>query len=184
MNLDTSQADTAIRPPRPADTHAEPPRPAAPATLTESLRPAAVDVARLGQEVGSLLRLVRLLIGVVPNCDGYLAIWPPGFRTYNLLVPNCLNLPFSIWGWGPPVVPLGLALYTASWTARCAYCTAHTCAFALRRGAPTARRRTPRPSPPPRRWPRSPAPSRRRIARHCSVTSRRATRSGWRSGSR
>jgi alkylhydroperoxidase family enzyme len=138
MNLDTSQADTPIRPPRPADTHAEPPRPAAPATLTESLRPAAVDVARLGQEVGSLLRLVRLLIGVVPNCDGYLAIWPPGFRTYNLLVPNCLNLPFSIWGWGPPVVPLGLALYTASWTARCAYCTAHTCAFALRRGAPPA----------------------------------------------
>jgi alkylhydroperoxidase family enzyme len=29
-----------------------------------------------------------------------------------------------------------LALYTASWTSRCAYCTAHTCSFALRRGVP------------------------------------------------
>ncbi len=107
-------------------------------TLTQSLRPAAVDVSRLGGEYMPLLQLVRLLIGVVPNCDSYLAIWPPGFRSYNLLVPNLLNLPFSVWGWGPPVVPLGLALYTASRTARCAYCTAHTCAFTLRRGAPPA----------------------------------------------
>ena len=105
-------------------------------TLTQSLRPAAVDVSRLGREYMPLLQLVRLLIGVVPNCDSYLAIWPPGFRSYNLLIPNLLNLPFSVWGWGPPAVPLGLALYTASRTARCAYCTAHTCAFALRRGAP------------------------------------------------
>ena len=110
----------------------------APETLTRSLRPAAVDVSRLGREYMPLLQLVRLLIGVVPNCDSYLAIWPPGFRSYNLLVPNLLNLPFSVWGWGPPVVPLGLALYTASRTARCAYCTAHTCAFTLRRGAPPA----------------------------------------------
>jgi alkylhydroperoxidase family enzyme len=107
-------------------------------TMVQSLRPAAVDVSRLGREYMPLLQLVRLLIGVVPNCDSYLAIWPPGFRTYNLLVPNLLNLPFSVWGWGPPVVPLGLALYTASRTARCAYCTAHTCAFTLRRGAPPA----------------------------------------------
>jgi alkylhydroperoxidase family enzyme len=108
------------------------------ATLTDRLRPAAVDVSHLGREVAPLLQLVRLLIGVVPNCDAYLAIWPPGFRTYNLLVPNFLNLPFSVWGWGPPAVPLGLALYTASRTARCAYCTAHTCSFSLRRGAPPA----------------------------------------------
>ena len=107
-------------------------------TLTRSLRPAAVDLSRLGREHMPLLQLVRLLIGVVPNCDSYLAIWPPGFRTYNLLVPNLLNLPFSVWGWGPPVVPLGLVLFTASRTAGCAYCTAHTCSFALRRGAPPA----------------------------------------------
>jgi alkylhydroperoxidase family enzyme len=106
------------------------------ATLIRSLRPAAVDFARLRQEYGPLLQIVRLLIGVVPNCDPILAIWPAGFRTYNLLVPNLLNLPFSVWGFGPPAVTLGLALRAASWTARCAYCTAHTCSFTLRRGSP------------------------------------------------
>jgi len=111
---------------------------AMPDTLSRSLRPSAVDLSQLGREYRPLLQLVRLVIGVVPNCDSLLAIWPTGFRSYNLLVPNLLNLPFSVWGWGPPVVPLGLALYTASWTARCAYCTAHTCSFALRRGADPA----------------------------------------------
>ncbi len=107
-----------------------------PDTLSRSLQSSAIDLSQLGREYRPLLQLVRLVIGVVPNCDSLLAIWPPGFRSYNLLVPNLLNLPFSVWGWGPPVVPLGLALYTASWTARCSYCTAHTCSFALRRGAP------------------------------------------------
>ena len=106
------------------------------ATLVRSLRPAAVDFARLNQEYGPLLQIVRLLIGVVPNCDPFLAIWPTGFRTYNLLVPNLLNLPFSVWGFGPPAVTLGLAMCAASRTARCAYCTAHTCSFTLRRGSP------------------------------------------------
>jgi alkylhydroperoxidase family enzyme len=110
----------------------------APDTLARSLQPSSVDLSQLKRDYRPLLQLVRLVIGVVPNCDSLLAIWPTGFRSYNLLVPNLLNLPFSIWGWGPPVVPLGLALYTASWTARCSYCTAHTCAFALRRGAPPA----------------------------------------------
>src|SRR6185436_5122269 len=58
---------------------------------------------------------------------------------YNLLVPNLLSLPFSVWGFGPPVVTLGLAMRAASWTARCAYCTAHTCSFTLRRGSPPAK---------------------------------------------
>ncbi|HEX3525673.1 MAG TPA: hypothetical protein VH988_01275 [Thermoanaerobaculia bacterium] len=104
-------------------------------TLSRALRPAAVDFARLSREHGPMLQIVRLLIGVVPNCDPVLAIWPAGFRTYNLLVPNLLNLPFSVWGFGPPVATLGLALCAASRTAGCAYCTAHTCSFTLRRGA-------------------------------------------------
>lgn len=104
-------------------------------TLSRSLRPAAVDFARLSREHGPMLQIVRLLIGVVPNCDPVLAIWPPGFRTYNLLVPNLLNLPFSVWGFGPSAVTLGLALCAASRTAQCAYCTAHTCSFTLRRGS-------------------------------------------------
>jgi alkylhydroperoxidase family enzyme len=104
-------------------------------TLARSLRPAAVDFSRLSREHGPLLQIVRLLIGVVPNCDPVLAIWPTGFRTYNLLVPNLLNLPFSVWGFGPPAVTLGLALCAASRAAQCAYCTAHTCSFTLRRGS-------------------------------------------------
>jgi hypothetical protein len=107
---------------------------AAPDTLSRSLQSSSIDLSRLRGEYGPLLELVRLVIGVVPNCDSLLAIWSTGFRSYNLLVPNLLNLPFSVWGWGPPVGPLGLALYTASWTARCSYCTAHTCSFSLRRG--------------------------------------------------
>jgi hypothetical protein len=107
-------------------------------TLARALQPAAVGFGPLRQEYGPLLQLVRVLIGVVPNCDPLLAIWPTGFRTYNLLVPNLLNLPFSVWGFGPPAVPQGLALYAASWTARCPYCTAHTCSYALRRGASVA----------------------------------------------
>jgi alkylhydroperoxidase family enzyme len=104
-------------------------------TLSRALRPAAVDFSRLSREHGPMLQIVRLLIGVVPNCDPVLAIWPPGFRTYNLLVPNLLNLPFSVWGFGPPAVTVGLALCAASRTAQCAYCTAHTCSFTLRRGS-------------------------------------------------
>ena len=104
-------------------------------TLSRSLRTAAVDFARLRQEHGPMLQIVRLIIGVVPNCDPLLAIWPTGFRTYNLLVPNLLNLPFSVWGFGPPAVTVGLALCAASRMAQCAYCTAHTCSFTLRRGA-------------------------------------------------
>ncbi len=84
-----------------------------------------------------MLQLVRELIGVIPNCDPFLEIWPTGFRTYNLLVPNLLNLPFSMFGFGVDKAILGLAMYTSSRAASCAYCSAHTCSFALRRGAST-----------------------------------------------
>lgn len=89
----------------------------------------------LHQQYGKLLELVRKLIGVVPNCDSYMEIWPTSFRTYNVIVPNFLNLPFALWGAGVPVDALGLAMYVASRNAGCAYCSAHTAAFALRRGA-------------------------------------------------
>ncbi|MGI9598096.1 MAG: hypothetical protein ACR2QK_18170 [Acidimicrobiales bacterium] len=82
-----------------------------------------------------MLKLVEQLIGVVPNCDPLLEIWPTGFRTYNLLVPNLLNLPASLFGSGAPKDLVGLAMYTASRAAECMYCSAHTCSFALRRGA-------------------------------------------------
>src|SRR5262249_868384 len=84
---------------------------------------------------GPLLQLVKKLIGVVPICDRYLEIWPPAFRSYNVMVPNFLNMPFLLWGIGAPRDVVGLAMYVSSRTAGCPYCAAHTCEFALRRGA-------------------------------------------------
>ena len=41
-------------------------------------------------------------------------------------------------GFGAPRDIVGLAMYAASRAAQCAYCSAHSCSFALRRGAPSA----------------------------------------------
>jgi alkylhydroperoxidase family enzyme len=103
--------------------------------LTELLESDAVPIETLTVRYGALLELVRRLIGVVPNCDPYLEIWPPAFRTYNVMVPNLLNLPLMVWGLGAPRGSVGLAMYVSSRTAGCMYCSAHTCSFALRRGA-------------------------------------------------
>ena len=104
--------------------------------LASLLKKDIVPMETLHERYGPLLELVRILIGVVPNCDTYLEIWPSAFRTYNLMVPNFLNLPFSVFGFGgAPKDIVGLGMYTASRAAECPYCTAHTCSFALRRGA-------------------------------------------------
>jgi len=80
--------------------------------------------------------LVKKLIGVIPQCDVYLEIWPTGFRSYNVMVPNLLNLPFLVWGVNTaPPAAVGLAMYCSSRGAECPYCSAHACSFALRRGA-------------------------------------------------
>jgi alkylhydroperoxidase family enzyme len=107
-----------------------------PASLAPLLHDSMVEWDVLHQRYRGLLQLVDTLIGVVPNCDRYLEIWPPAFRTYNILVPNLLNLPVPVFGvGGPPAGVVGLAMYVSSRTAGCAYCSAHTCSFALRRGA-------------------------------------------------
>lgn len=103
--------------------------------LVELLEREAVPFDTLHERYGSLLQLVRRLLGIVPNCDPYLEIWPPAFRAYNVMVPNLLNLPFLLWGLGAPRASVGLAMYVSSRTAGCAYCSAHACTFALRRGA-------------------------------------------------
>jgi len=103
--------------------------------LASLLQQDAVPMATLRERYGALLELVRILLGVVPNSDRYLEIWPPAFRSYNILVPNFLNLPFSIFGiGGAPKDIVGLGMYAASRAAECAYCSAHSCSFALRRG--------------------------------------------------
>ena len=104
-------------------------------TIAQQLKPSEIDFDTLHSNYHSMLVLVRELIGVIPNCDRILEIWPTGFRTYNLLVPNCLNLPFSLLGLGTPKKLVALAMYASSRAAECSYCSAHTCAFALRRGA-------------------------------------------------
>ena len=109
------------------------------ANLTELLAPAAVDLATLRARYGGLLELVRKLIGVIPNCDRYLEIWPPAFRSYNVMVPNLLELPVLLWGARTRRSAVALAMYAASRAAACMYCSAHTCEFALRRGVDAGR---------------------------------------------
>ena len=105
-------------------------------TLVPLLKDHMVPWVTLEERYGPLLELVRTLIGVVPNCDRYLEIWEPAFRTYNIMVPNFLNLPFSIFGFGgAPADVVAMSMYVSSRTAECPYCSAHTCSFALRRGA-------------------------------------------------
>ncbi len=108
---------------------------AVPPTLVALLEKEAVPLAILRARYGALLELVETMLGVVPNCDPYLEIWPTAFRTYNVMVPNLLNLPSLIWGLGARRSTVGLAMYVASRSAGCAYCSAHSCTFALRRGA-------------------------------------------------
>lgn len=106
-----------------------------PTTVAEILTKDRIEMDVLEHRYQPVLELVRVLIGVVPNCDRYLEIWPPGFRTYNLMVPNFLNLPASLVGVGAPKDVVGLGMYTSSRAAACNYCSAHTCSFALRRGS-------------------------------------------------
>jgi alkylhydroperoxidase family enzyme len=94
-----------------------------------------VDTEELERNYRPLIKIVQELIGVVPNCNPVLEIWPPGFRTFNVLVPNLLNLPPALLGQGAPKDLVGLAMYISSKTAGCPYCTAHHCSFAIRRGA-------------------------------------------------
>ncbi len=104
-------------------------------TLAQEIEAATISFDQLEKDHRPMLKLVEQLIGVIPNCDPLLEIWPTGFRSYNLLVPNLLNLPASLFGNGAPKDLVGLAMYTSSRAAECMYCSAHTCSFALRRGA-------------------------------------------------
>lgn len=116
-------------------------------TLAQALSEDRVPFDILHKSYSPVLGLVDVLIGVVPNCDMYLEIWKPGFRTYNLIVPNFLNLPHLLAGRSAPKDLVGLGMYTSSRAAGCAYCSAHCCSFALRRGssesAVTGESRTP-----------------------------------------
>jgi hypothetical protein len=79
-------------------------------TLAAQLKPFEVDFKTLHQSYSPVLSLVRVLIGVVPNCDMLLEIWPTGFKTYNLLVPKKLNLPATLFGKRRTKSLMGLAM--------------------------------------------------------------------------
>ncbi len=104
-------------------------------TLAQEIEPDWVSVEQLDDDYRPVLKMVRELIGVIPNCNPILEIWPAGFRTFNLLVPNMLNLPAALLGHGAPKDLVGIAMYASSNAAGCPYCTAHHCSFAIRRGA-------------------------------------------------
>jgi hypothetical protein len=92
------------------------------------------EIAKLGYS--STLSLVQILIGVIPTSDMALQIWPPAFESYNIIVPNFLNLPEIILGVkGSLSAKLcSIAMYESSRGNECAYCTSHCCSFGIRRG--------------------------------------------------
>jgi len=57
------------------------------ATLAEAIHGERITWEELHERYDPVLQMVDVLIGVVPNCDTYLEVWPVGFRTYNLMVP-------------------------------------------------------------------------------------------------
>src|SRR5437763_7895280 len=109
--------------------------------LTELLQPEAVPLETLHARYGVLLELVRRLLGVVPNCDPYLEIWPPAFRTYNVMVPNLLNLPFLVWGLSAPRSTVGLAMYVSSPPAQSCAPTTMSVVLIITRAPPAYARR-------------------------------------------
>lgn len=113
------------------------------ARLASVLAAHTVDPAVLDARHGAVNQLLRRMLGTVPYAGCYMEIWPTGYRTENVLVPNMLNVPFSVFGLAAPMPLVGLAMYSASKAAECMYCTAHCCTFALRRGlSPEAIART------------------------------------------
>ncbi|MEL6982866.1 MAG: carboxymuconolactone decarboxylase family protein [Actinomycetota bacterium] len=103
-------------------------------TLAHELAAHARSADQLPASDRPILAMMHELIGVVPNCYPMLDLWPPGLRTFNLLVPNLLNLPMALVGQGAPKDLVGLAMFASSQAAGCSYCIAHHCSFALRRG--------------------------------------------------
>ncbi|KAJ2891655.1 hypothetical protein MKZ38_000108 [Zalerion maritima] len=106
-----------------------------PLTIARTLDDDKIDIETLKKEYGSVIGLVEELIGVVPNAHPYMAIWETGYRNYNLLVPALFNLPGVLFSWGRLKSLVGLSAYAASRASQCMYCSAHTCTFALKRGA-------------------------------------------------
>lgn len=101
-------------------------------SLARAIASAAVDRTVLMERHGPLIELARRLLGVEAFCYPFLEIWPTSLRTYNLLVPNFVDVPFSLLGFGPSMGLRGTGMYAASLVAQCMYCSAHSCVVAQR----------------------------------------------------
>lgn len=109
-------------------------------SLFPLLQPYLVGMEEISNKRGysSVLNIVQCMIGVQPTCDMALEIWPPAFECYNLTVPNMLNVPQLLLGkaltGAAPKALVSIAMYVSSRANGCAYCSAHCCSFAARRG--------------------------------------------------
>lgn len=98
------------------------------ATLEFALRPHAVPLETVLERHRPLVEVVQRLLGVVPNAYGLFEIWPPGFVTYNLIVPSFLDVPRCDAGFGLAPAHRAMAMYVSSRTHGCSYCAAHCAA--------------------------------------------------------
>lgn len=109
-----------------------------PDTLAAMLVKQRVPFSRLKTRHYGMMKMQKLLTGSAPNLDGYLAIYPPGFRSYLLLIPNMLNIPHLLLGTATPSAVIGVAMHYSSRAAKSRYCSLNSAVFALRRGIPEA----------------------------------------------
>jgi hypothetical protein len=91
---------------------------------------------KIREKYPAIAAVVRVMIGMEPNSNAYLEIWPRAFKSFNLIIPNLMNAPFTHLGIGPGWTKgsalQGIGMFAVSRAAKCPYCTAHTCAYALR----------------------------------------------------
>lgn len=107
-----------------------------PDTVASMLNNYRVPFSQLKVKHYAMLKLEKVMLGAAPNSDQYLAIFPPGWRTAMVIIPNMLNVPQLLLGTGTPSSVIGVAMHYSSRASKSRYCSLHTCVFALRRGVP------------------------------------------------
>lgn len=96
-------------------------------TLEFALRPYRIPPDTLREKHEAVLGMVTIFLGVTPRHCQYLMIWPPGYESMAVLVPNLFNVPFCDFGMGAIDGGLrSLTTYVVSRAYGCGYCSAHT----------------------------------------------------------
>lgn len=126
LGLSSSRGASSIMSREPS-TDGPPPNAPHPDTLAAMLHKHRVPFARLKVRHYGMMKLQKLMLGSAPNMDSYLAIYPPGLRSYMLLIPNMLNVPNLLLGTGTPSSVIAVALHYSSRASKSRYCSLHTC---------------------------------------------------------